>query len=491
MLGVEHMVNKNQWNSRIAFLLSMIGAAVGLGNIWRYSYVVYSNGGGTFFIPYLIAILVMGIPFLILEYGIGFRHKDSFSNILKGINPKLEYVSWALILIVYFVLIYYLVIVGWDMVYLGSSLNFSWGSDSALYFVKNVGGSSNLSNMGNFIIPTAVSMVIVWIIVWYISHRDLNEGIGKASKILIPLLFAIMAFIIVFALTLPGAGIGIGALLNPDWNMLLNVNIWLAAFSQIIFSLSMGESISLTYASYLPEGSKLTDNVLIVVFANCAFEVCTAFGIFSILGYMSYTSGTPMVQLVSEGSSLVFIVFPMIFNAMGFIGHIIAPLLFVAILFAGITSAVSVFEPMINSTVHKLNWSRRKAVTVWSIVGCILSLLFTTGISGYLVGIVDSFITEFCILLLIAAQSIIFTWFYDIEGVIPVLNENDRVKVGKTWVFVLKYLLPVFLLIMWGTGVYHLLLNANGFELIVYGMITVAILALSYIFTNIKEDKAN
>ena len=181
----------------------------------------------------------------------------------------------------------------------------------------------------------------------------------------------------------------------------------------------------------------------------------------------------------------------MIFNAMGFIGHIIAPLLFVAILFAGITSAVSVFEPMINSTVHKLNWSRRKAVTVWSIVGCILSLLFTTGISSYLVGIVDSFITEFCILLLIAAQSIIFTWFYDIEGVIPVLNENDRVKVGKTWVFVLKYLLPVFLLIMWGTGVYHLLLNANGFELIVYGMITVAILALSYIFTNIKEDKAN
>ena len=83
------MINENQWNSRIAFLLSMIGAAVGLGNIWRYSYVVYSNGGGTFFIPYLLAILIMGIPFLVLEYGIGFRHKDSFSNILKSINPKI------------------------------------------------------------------------------------------------------------------------------------------------------------------------------------------------------------------------------------------------------------------------------------------------------------------------------------------------------------------------------------------------------------------
>lgn len=482
------MANQNQWNSRIAFLLSMIGAAVGLGNIWRYSYVVYSNGGGTFFIPYLIAILIMGIPFLILEYGIGFRHKDSFSNILKGINPKLEYMSWALVLIVYFVLIYYLVIVSWDLVYLCSSINFDWGVDSALYFVRNVGGSSNLSNMGSFIIPTTVSMLIVWIFVWYISHKDLNEGIGKASKILIPLLFGIMAVIIVFALTLPGAGIGISALLNPDWQMLLNVNIWLAAFSQIIFSLSMGESISLTYASYLPEGSKLTDNVLLVVFANCAFEVCTAFGIFSILGYMSYISGTPIVELVSEGTGLVFVVFPMIFNIMGPIGHIIAPLLFIAILFAGITSAVAVFEPMINSTVRKLNWSRKKTVTVLSIVGCILSLLFTTGISSYLVSIVDSFITEFCILLLIAVQSIIFTWFYDIEGVIPVLNKNDRVKVGKTWVFVLKYILPIFLFLMWGSGVYDLLLKANNFELTVYGIITVAVLILSYVFTNIHKE---
>ena len=85
-----------------------------------------------------------------------------------------------------------------------------------------------------------------------------------------------------------------------------------------------------------------------------------------------------------------------------------------------------------------------------------------------MVGIVDSFITGFCILFLIVIQCIIFTWFYDVEGVIPILNENDRVKVGKTWLFVLKYVLPLFLLFMWITGVYHLLLNANNFELIVY-----------------------
>ena len=110
------MVEKNQWDSRLSFLFAMIGAAVGLGNIWRFSYVVYSNGGGTFFIPYLIAIAVLGIPFLILEYGIGYSFKDSFSNVLKKINPKLEFVSWMLLLFVFIVLIYYTVILSWDLV---------------------------------------------------------------------------------------------------------------------------------------------------------------------------------------------------------------------------------------------------------------------------------------------------------------------------------------------------------------------------------------
>lgn len=480
------MKNENQWNSRTAFVLSMIGAAVGLGNIWRYSYVVYSNGGGTFLIPYIIAIIMVGIPFLILEYGVGFRHKDSYSNILKGINPKLEYLSWITVLIVFSVVIYYLVIVGWDLVYLGASFNFSWGSDAALYFVKNVGGSSNLSNMTHILIPTLISMIIIWFLVWFISHRNLNEGVGKASKILIPALFLIMGFIIIYALTLPGAYIGINALLNPNWSLLLNVNIWLAAFSQIIFSLSMGEAISLTYASYLPEGSKLADNVLVVVFANCAFEFITGLGIFSILGYMSYTSGMPMVELVSEGTGLVFVVFPMIFNVMGPIGHIIAPLLFIAILFAGITSSIAEFEPLINSVRHKLNWSRKKTVTVLSIIGCILSLLFTTAISSYLIQVVDRFLTEFCIILLIILQCIIFTWFYDIESVIPILNENNRLKVGKTWLVIIKYILPVFLFFLWIIGVYDMILDANSFEITVNAIITAALLILSYILTNLK-----
>ena len=220
---------------------------------------------------------------------------------------------------------------------------------------------------------------------------------------------------------------------------------------------------------------------------NCAFELVTAFGIFSILGYLTYPSGTPLTQLVSEGTGLVFVVLPRIFDAMGPIGHVIAPMLFISILFAGITSSIAELEPLINSLNHKIGWSRKKTVTLLSIFGCLLSLFFTTAISSYLINVVDGFLTEFWIILLIILQCIIFTWFYDIENVIPILNENNRLKVGKTWVFILKYILPVFLSFLWINGVYNLSINSNNFEITIYILITVLILIVSYIFTNINK----
>lgn len=481
------MVEKNQWDSPLSFVLAMVGAAVGLGNIWRFSYVLYSNGGGAFFIPYLVAIAILGIPFLILEYGIGFSFKDSFTNIFKRINPKFEILSWILVLLVFCVVIYYVVIISWDFIYLLSSFNFSWGSDPALYFVKSVGGSSNLSNFTSILVPTLVGVLLVWFSIWYISHKDLNNGIGMVSKILIPTLFVIMAIIIIYSIFLPGSDIGIATLLNPNWSSLTDANIWLATFSQIVFSLSLGQAISLSYASYLPDNSKLSDNVLVVVLCNCLFEVCTAFGIFSVLGYMSLTSGTPMIQLITEGTGLVFIVFPMIFNIMGPIGHIFAPLLFIAILFAGITSAIGIFEPMVNSTLHKFDWSRKKTVTVLSIIGCSLSLVFTTGCGSYLVEVVDSFINAFGVIILIAIQCIVFAWFYDIDSLIPLLNENNKFKVGKVWKLIVKYILPIFLILIWVMGVYELILEADSFRLTTYGIITVAVFILSIILTKINS----
>ena len=482
------MSQKPQWDSSLSFILAMIGAAVGLGNIWRFSYVLYSNGGGTFFIPYFIAIAIMGVPFLILEYGVGFSFKESFSKILRKIKPQFEIIAWLLVLFVFVVTIYYMVILSWDLVYLLSSFTFSWGADAAAYFVNTVGGSSNLSNINFLLIPTTVGVFLLWVILWFISHKNVDEGIGKVSKVLIPALFVIMGIIIVYALTLPGASVGISTLLSPNWSMLWDVNIWMAAFAQIIFSLSMGQAIALTYASYLPENSKLTDNVLIVVASNSLFEIFTAFGVFSILGYMSTTAGTPMVELITEGTGLVFIVFPMIFNIMGPIGRVLAPLLFLAILFAGITSALGFFEPMLNSTSEKLGWSRKKAATILAAVGCAFSLILTTGISSYIVGIIDSFVNEFGILILIGVQCIIFAWFYGVDKIIPALNEHSTFKVGTVWSFIIKYLLPLVLIVMWVIGIFDLFTTASSFEIMVDLIIIIAVVVFSIILTKVKPS---
>ena len=480
------MSEQAQWDSSLAFIFAMIGAAVGLGNIWRFSYVLYSNGGGSFFIPYFVAIAIMGVPFLILEYGVGFSFKESFSKVMRKIKPEFEIIAWILVLFVFIVTIYYMVILSWDLVYLLSSFTFNWGTNTAQYFVSTVGGSSNLSNASFLLIPTTVGVLILWVILWFISHRDVDKGIGEVSKILIPALFVIMGIIIVYALTLPGSSLGINTLLTPDWTKLWDVNIWLAAFAQIIFSLSMGQAIALTYASYLPENSKLIDNVLIVVASNSAFEICTAFGVFSILGYMSTISGTPMVQLVTEGTGLVFVVFPMIFNVMGPIGRILAPLLFLAILFAGITSALGFLEPMLSSTSAKLGWSRKKTATILSVIGCVFSIILTTGISSYLVGIIDSFVNEFGILLLIGIQCIIFAWFYGVQHFIPALNESSTFKVGKTWTFVIKYLLPLVLIIMWVIGIIQLFSTAKHFEIMVDLAIIIGVMVFAVILTKVK-----
>ena len=481
------MSENAQWDSTLTFIFAMIGVAIGLGNIWRFSYIVYSSGGGAFFVPYVVAIAIMGIPFLILEYGIGFSFKKSFSEIFKSINPKFEYIAWILIFSIAIVLIYYMVIISWDLFYLVKSITFGWGSDTAAYFVQNVGGSENLTKIGNFFISIGIGVIVSWVIIWFISHRSIDKGIGLASKILIPAVFVIMAIIVVFALTLPGADIGISALINPNWNLLFDINIWIVAFSQIIFSLGIGEALALTYASYLSDNKGLTDNVFLVVASNSSFEIFTAFGVFSILGYMSATSGTPLVQLVSEGTGLIFVVFPKIFSLMGVMGHILAPLFFLAVLFAGISSAFAFFEPIIASISSKSHMSRKKLVTILSIIGCLCSLIFTCGISSYLVGIVDGFVNKFGILLLIAVQCVIFGWYYGAEKVIPVLNEKSRIHIGVIWTAIIKYILPIFLVIIWLIGIIDLFMNATQFELIIDMILIIFVLGLSAVFYRKKS----
>ena len=345
---------KQEWNSNLAFMMAMIGSAVGLGNIWRFPNVLYSNGGGSFIIPYIVSLFLLGISFVLVEYAVGFKFKKSIARIMFSVKEKLEPVAWFILLIVFLITTYYVCVVGWDFIYIILSITKAWGANPDLYFANNVlHATDSMSGLFTIVPNVLVSVFIIWFLAWMIIKRDLNDGIGKVSQILLPLLCLIVVGIVAFSLTLPGASAGYSQIFTPDWSALTNLDVWLAAFGQIVFSLSLGMAIAMTYASYLPEGSKLVDNAVIVAFSNSGFEVFNSIGIFSILGFMTVSSGIPFNELVTEGTGLAFVVFPQVFNIMGDAAFIIGPLFFLCILFAGITSVIALLEGVCYSISEK------------------------------------------------------------------------------------------------------------------------------------------
>ena len=479
--------DKNEWGSNLSFLLAMIGSAVGLGNIWRYPYVLYSNGGGAFFIPYIVAILIMGIPFLILEYGVGYNFKSSFPKAVKSISKKWEYLGWFLPVAVFMILIYYSAILGWDGFYVIISAFKGWGTDPNAYFTGSfLQANDTLGGLGTFVPFVAIAMLVGWVIMWVISHTDLEKGLGRVSKVLVPLLFAIMIFIVLFSLTLPGAGIGLAELYNPDWSLLLNFNIWMAAFGQMIFSLSLGMSIAFTYASYTKDDSDLVSNALWVTVANCGFENFAAIGVFSILGYMSLQSGVAVPNLVTQGTGLVFIVYPTVFNVLGDWASVIGPLFFFTVYLAGLTSILSTIEPLSFSIQNKFGWSRNKTMTILCVFGAAVSMIYATAMGSYILGIADTFVNQIAILIGVIFECIVFAWIFKAENIIPKLNAKSKsIKLGKWWLVVVKYVLPIFIAIVWIGGILEVISSGSMLELAILAILTVILLGATFIFTKL------
>ena len=479
--------DKNEWGSNLSFLLAMIGSAVGLGNIWRYPYVLYSNGGGAFFIPYIVAILIMGIPFLILEYGVGYNFKSSFPKAVKSISKKWEYLGWFLPVAVFMILIYYSAILGWDGFYVIISAFKGWGADPNAYFTGSfLQANDTLGGLGTFVPFVAIAMLVGWVIMWVISHTDLEKGLGRVSKVLVPLLFAIMIFIVLFSLTLPGAGIGLAELYNPDWSLLLNFNIWMAAFGQMIFSLSLGMSIAFTYASYTKDDSDLVSNALWVTVANCGFENFAAIGVFSILGYMSLQSGVAVPDLVTQGTGLVFIVYPTVFNVLGDWASVIGPLFFFTVYLAGLTSILSTIEPLSFSIQNKFSWSRNKTMTILCVFGAAVSMIYATAMGSYILGIADTFVNQIAILIGVIFECIIFAWIFKAENIIPKLNAKSKsIKLGKWWLVVVKYVLPIFIAIVWVGGILEVISSGSMLELAILAILIIILLGATFIFTKL------
>ncbi|UNK70339.1 sodium-dependent transporter [Microbacterium sp. H1-D42] len=441
---------REAFGSRNVFILSAIGSAVGLGNIWRFPYVAYEGGGGAFLIPYLCALLTAGIPLLFFDYAIGHRFRGSAPLAFRRLHRAAEPLGWWQVLICVVIATYYAVIIAWAAMYTWFSAQLSWGAgNEQSFFFEEFLQMGNVAEVGvstQFVPQVGIPLVLVWVVVIVIMGLGVKRGIGRANVVLMPLLTVMFAALVVQALFLPGAMDGLNAFFTPNWAALADPGVWASAYGHIFFSLSVAFGIMVTYSSYLKRKTDLTGSGLVVAFANSGFEILAGLGVFAALGFMAQAAGTDVSGVATSGIGLAFIAFPTIVSqATG--GSIIGVLFFGALVFAGITSLISVLEVIVAALQDKLGWGRVRTTLMVAIpIAAISIALFSTTTALAVLDTTDAFVNAFGIMAVAFVAVIVVAW---ILHKLPVLREHlnrrSSFKIGWIWMLLVGALAPLVL----------------------------------------------
>lgn len=423
------------FSNRSVFILAAMGSAIGLGNIWRFPYVAYENGGGAFMVPYLVALLSAGLPLLMLDYAVGHRYRASAPLSYRRLHPKAEFLGWWQLCICFVIAAYYAVIIAWAGSYTIFSVTQAWGDDAEGFFMNQyLQVADHVGPSLDFVPQVLIGLALVWVALLAVMALGVQKGIGRFNIIFIPLLVVMFAAMVIMALTLDGAGAGLDALFTPDWSALGNSAVWMAAYGQIFFSLSVGFGIMVTYASYLKRRTDLTSTALVVGFANSSFEILAGIGVFAALGFMATASGVGVGEVVSGGIGLAFIAFPTIVSQAPF-GGLLGVLFFGALTFAGFTSLISIVEVIIAGVQDKLGLNRIAGTAAVIIPLAAASLLLfptTTGLN--LLDITDAFVNNFGIVAAsLVAVILLSAGLSALPGLRDHLNAVSAFKVGRTW----------------------------------------------------------
>lgn len=446
-VAVEHSEeHRGAFSSRKVFILAAIGSAVGLGNIWRFPYVAYENGGGAFMIPYLVALLTAGLPFLLLDYGLGHHYRGSAPLSFRRAAPASEGLGWWQVGICFVIAVYYAAVIAWAARYAFFSVDKAWGDDPEAFLFGSYLQAGDPGVGLDFVSGVTVPLVLVWVAVLAIMALGVQKGIGASSVVFIPILFLAFIALVGVSLTLDGAAVGLDALFTPDWSALTETSVWIAAFGQIFFSLSVGFGIMITYASYVGRRSDMTGSGLVVGFANSGFELLAGIGVFAALGFMATAAGTGVDEVATEGLGLAFIAFPAIINEAPF-GALIGVLFFGSLVIAGVTSLVSVIEVVISAVRDKFEMTRVGASMAVGIPAAVISITLlgtTTGV--YVLDIVDHFVNRFGILLVAVASMLALSWVFKKTDLLREhLNRDGSVHVGRWWQWLVGLFAPAAL----------------------------------------------
>jgi len=420
---------REKWSSRTGFLLAGIGSAVGLGNVWRFPYIVGQNGGGAFLIPYIIAIFVLGLPLMMLEFSVGREFKGSVVSSMKKINGQLKWVGIIIVMVSIIVLSYYLVVTGWTIAYL----------------ILTLLGKKIIFDEFTLTYYSPIFFIVVTLITSYIVMKGIKGGIEKTSKIMVPALGILMMAMVIYAFTLPNAFQGISFYLTPDFSKLSDYSVWAAAFGQAFFSLSVGSGILLTYGSYLDEKISIPNNSIIITISDLLISFFSGLVVFSIVFSFGFEP--------AAGPKLAFSTIPIIFDKVPY-GFLLAAVFFLLLFFAALTSAISMLEVGVSTLVDELKMTRHKATSILTLVILVLGFPAALSYSGMkltlfntpVFDLMDTLFGSIGLMVTALLISVSVTWFMDNSIMKDQMKKNTHWNASKIVFMLVKYVIPIILI---------------------------------------------
>jgi NSS family neurotransmitter:Na+ symporter len=433
-------------------LFAAIGSAVGLGNVWKFPYLAYKYGGGAFLIPYLVALAVVGIPLLMIEFSLGQKMQSGAFQSFVKVHKRAGGIGFAAIFAGFIVVVYYSAVMAWSLIYLIRSFasELPWSADSGGYFFNEVLTiSSGVDVMGGVNGMLLLALLSVWVMIYFTIWKGV-KSVGAVVTITMPLPIILLVVLFIRGITLEGAGYGIGAYLTPDFSILLDTDIWLAAISQIFFTLSIGFGIMIAYASYNKQDQNAAGDAVITAVVNSAISLFAGFVVFSVLGYMATSTGVDISEVAKSGPGLAFVVFPKALSLMPWAGFF-SVLFFITLLSLGIDSAFSLVEAVnasLKDRFPKLSLAKISFFTC--LTAFLLGILFVTDAGLYYLDIVDHFITYYGLVIVGLAEVIIIGWVYKAEKMRKFINSVSKVKIGIWFDILIKYIIPIVLILILG-----------------------------------------
>ena len=482
---------REKWSSRTSFILASIGSAVGLGNAWRFPGLAAKYGGGAFLFVYLAAMLIIGIPLLMMEIAVARYTRQGAPGSMRAMNKKMEGVGWLAVSNGIGISIYYAAVFAWVILMFFLSFKFAGMTGdteaaSSLWAttIKTTGTTEGWTTISW---PVLGCLVLAWALA-YLCIRNGTTSVGKVVKFTVSLPVICLLIMAVRGIMLPGALTGLAKLFIPDWSALADSNLWVDAIGQVFYSLSTAMAIMFAYGSFLDKDSNIVIDTIIIAFSDLFISVLAGIVMFTTM------AGVGMLDSMSaSGIATAFIIYPQAIvqiSGSSIFNMIFAFIFYFCLITLAIDSLFSIIEGTSTALSDKFKLDKKKTTLTIVIIESIFSLIYVTGAGLAVLDIVDYFINSYTLLITGILEMIVAGWFFKTAKILEELNRNTKGFKMPAWWFLpsIKIISPVVLagLFIWNLvnliksgGIYG---AADGYSLksnIIFGWAIVVLILCS------------